>query len=448
MPKANAYPTKTLFIGMLTRDVSLEGAILDLIDNSIDSFLRVKRPDFIENPATLLQLDEGQTITDIGTVEIRFANDKFEIFDDCGGITYEDARDNIMRFGKVASDGKAALSVYGIGLKRALFKIGKTIQIISSHPSSRGFRISIDVNAWVRDDDPDTWYFDMKPLPKGAIADGCTKIVVTDLYPEILSQVMSGTFESRLHESIGEAYGLLPRGMINIRVNGVSVMMSEIVIRDSNDIKPAIRHLSIDGITCTVIVGATMRSAGGQAGEVAGWYIVCNGRVVLAADKTRVTGWGRELPSFHPKHRPFIGVVYFFSENAAALPWTTNKQGVHTESRVYQDAYQEMMQAARPVIRFLDRLYAASGEEPESPVQRDILRSASGVGLRSVASRQNASFYVSPKKKEPPTTVRVQFDVKIEDIERAKVALKKPNWSGRKVAAYAFEYFLRNECSE
>jgi hypothetical protein len=24
----------------------------------------------------------------------------------------------------------------------------------------------------------------------------------------------------------------------------------------------------------------------------AGWYVVCNGRVVLAADRTEVTGWG------------------------------------------------------------------------------------------------------------------------------------------------------------
>jgi len=38
----NAAPTKRLFIEMLTRDVSLEDAVLDLIDNAIDSVCRRK----------------------------------------------------------------------------------------------------------------------------------------------------------------------------------------------------------------------------------------------------------------------------------------------------------------------------------------------------------------------------------------------------------------------
>lgn len=38
-PQADARPTKRLFIQMLTRDLALEDAVLDLIDNSIDSLL-------------------------------------------------------------------------------------------------------------------------------------------------------------------------------------------------------------------------------------------------------------------------------------------------------------------------------------------------------------------------------------------------------------------------
>ena len=37
---ASAYPRKNFFIQMFTKDISLEDCILDLIDNSIDGFIR------------------------------------------------------------------------------------------------------------------------------------------------------------------------------------------------------------------------------------------------------------------------------------------------------------------------------------------------------------------------------------------------------------------------
>ena len=38
--KADASPTKAFFVNMITRDISLEDCILDLIDNSVDSAWR------------------------------------------------------------------------------------------------------------------------------------------------------------------------------------------------------------------------------------------------------------------------------------------------------------------------------------------------------------------------------------------------------------------------
>lgn len=37
----NSSPSKTFFIDMITKDVSVESAILDLIDNAIDSHKKV-----------------------------------------------------------------------------------------------------------------------------------------------------------------------------------------------------------------------------------------------------------------------------------------------------------------------------------------------------------------------------------------------------------------------
>jgi hypothetical protein len=43
--QADATPTKRFFIDNLTRDLTLEDAILDLVDNSIDAFVRTHSAD-------------------------------------------------------------------------------------------------------------------------------------------------------------------------------------------------------------------------------------------------------------------------------------------------------------------------------------------------------------------------------------------------------------------
>ena len=60
-----------------------------------------------------------------------------------------------------------------------------------------------------------------------------------------------------------------------------------------------------------------------------GWYVVCNGRIVLAADKTSITGWGTEAwPQWHPQYTGFMGIIFFSSRRADVLPLTTTKRSV------------------------------------------------------------------------------------------------------------------------
>src|SRR5271157_5108186 len=112
---ANDFPTKRFFIEMLTRDISLEDALLDLIDNCIDGYCRT----------TGLSLSSS-LISSTGNndkkyfVNLDITDTKFVITDNCGGIDYEEARKTVFRFGRIESHFHSALSVYGIGLKRAI----------------------------------------------------------------------------------------------------------------------------------------------------------------------------------------------------------------------------------------------------------------------------------------------------------------------------------------
>ena len=48
--KVDARPVKSFFVQMLTRDIALADAILDLLDNCVDGILRQKKDRSSEKP--------------------------------------------------------------------------------------------------------------------------------------------------------------------------------------------------------------------------------------------------------------------------------------------------------------------------------------------------------------------------------------------------------------
>ena len=75
-----ASPLKDLFINTLTQDVKVVTCILDLIDNSVDSYMRH-------------QINERRAI------DIKLSNERFLISDTCGGIGKDFLETNVFTFG-------------------------------------------------------------------------------------------------------------------------------------------------------------------------------------------------------------------------------------------------------------------------------------------------------------------------------------------------------------
>jgi hypothetical protein len=182
--------------------------------------------------------------------------------------------------------------------------------------------------------------------------------------------------------------------------------------------------------------------------DPAGWYVLCNGRIVVSADKSELTGWGvGGFPQFHSgKFRGFIGVAFFRSKEALALPWTTTKRGLNRESPVFQAARNRMLGAARPIISFLDSLY--KNEEHEEGEFRKIADAIRPVTLGAISHKSESAFTVRTRTRTARPEVSVQFDADRSDIDRIKKHLKKFSWSAGRVGSYTFQYFLDNECPE
>jgi hypothetical protein len=79
--------------------------------------------------------------------------------------------------------------VYGIGMKRAVFKIGNSINIRSTYKNKGkkldSFSVPIDVTDWLGKDDKASWDFDIAPAQP--LDSAGVEVTVTDLNSEIVT---------------------------------------------------------------------------------------------------------------------------------------------------------------------------------------------------------------------------------------------------------------------
>src|SRR4051812_14047774 len=91
---ARATPSKAFFIDMLTRDIGIADAILDLVDNAIDKAVKVEDLD------VTLWLQGETTPPVVGRrISVTLSAEAFAIEDTCGGITLDEAQNNVFLFG-------------------------------------------------------------------------------------------------------------------------------------------------------------------------------------------------------------------------------------------------------------------------------------------------------------------------------------------------------------
>lgn len=343
----NASPTKTFFVEMLTRDIELEDAILDLLDNCVDGIQRITK-------------DEQSSTNPYNNfwAKITFSNENFRIEDNCGGIPKEVAEEYAFKMGRPTNVKNNidrdvyTIGTYGIGMKRSIFKIGRSAEVISQ-TANESFKVTIHPEWLTRDND---WDLPFETISCSSEING-TSITVTSLYEGISEEFLSSksTLLDRLITKISRYYSFILHKGFTVTVNGKNVIPkswsllwggSEQLAKESI-IAPYLYKAQSNDVDVRLAIGF-YRSMPGEneiEGEIngtkrrseeAGWTIVCNDRVVVYCDKTFLTGWGETtIPRFHAQFIGISGIVEFRSKDSKKLPITTTKRGIDASSDIY-----------------------------------------------------------------------------------------------------------------
>lgn len=372
--EVKAYPAKRFFVEMLTRDIELKDSILDLLDNCIDGVMRERR-DHLEDARPY----EGFE------ARIVFDKESFSIVDNCGGIPKGVALERAFRLGRPDRETDKDLptvGVYGIGMKRAIFKMGREATV-ASHAADSSYAVDI-LPAWL-DDDTD-W---MLPITEIAAESGVlgTAVSVRDLYPGVSRLFSDATgFLIELKKSIAAYYGNIILKGFSVYVNGEKIIpitsafiLSQESFASGKGVVPYVYTGEFNGVSIDVVVGfyrnlptdeeQEASLAGRPTTEQAGWTLICNDRVVLYADKTKVTGWGEAgVPQYHTQFVSIAGVVSFKSKDASLLPITTTKRGIDGNSDLYLSVKEFMREGMKLFTDYTNKWKVPSADRPEMAV--------------------------------------------------------------------------------
>lgn len=370
----NFSPIKSFFVSMLTRDIMLDDAILDLLDNCVDGILRSGRTGG-EKPYTGFK------------AEIEFKKDSFSISDNCGGIPWS-LHEYAFRLGRASEsdrppDPAGTVGAYGIGMKRAIFKMGKRC-LISTRSGQDQYEVEITPD-WLRKDSE--WFIPVRSAKRSGEGDGTT-IVIGDLNDGISEKFTENAedFSSELVRKISGHYSFIIDKGFEVTLNGepIKPRTTKFVFRhdeEEHTIRPYIFKMESGGVKVFLAVGFTRgiptpseildeEKSPQYSSRYAGWTVICNDRAVLYCDRSEMTGWGEAgVPRFHTQFIAISGIVEFRSDVADKLPTTTTKRGIDASSTIYLQTKNKMRDGMRIFTDFTNK-WKGREEEAKALIQQ------------------------------------------------------------------------------
>lgn len=454
-------PSKYYFVQMMTRDIELVDAVLDLLDNCVDGALRSRSPKAAQNDSLAGYY-----------AKITIDSDKFVIEDNCGGIPWDIAHEYAFRMGrpeKVRDSAEGTIGVFGIGMKRAIFKMGRSCVVRTHHPKD-AYRVTVP-STWFTAPDEESWNFPSKPEKPFSKKFG-TRIEITEFDADTkLAFSRGSTFLRDFAAKVGESYSyIMAKGFeVHLNIHGQTPTVERKEMRlcfeedgDGAKIRPYMYEAHIGGVEVFMAVGfrtpldgeSGKDDDGGFRARDAGWTVVCNDRIVLCNDRTFKTGWGiPPVPSFHNQFSCIAGVVEFRSRDTKKLPVTTTKRGIDTGKDVYEFVRARMQEGVRMFTKntnewkgFEDKIRKRFDRAAflDLPALKSRARRLEFTKLAGQFVQRQLKPALPQRTAEEPSERRISFTRKVAEISRVSEYLfDTPSTPPAEVGEKCFEIMLK-----
>lgn len=336
--KVDTKPSKAVVVSSLTRDATIEACIFDLIDNSIDAAqAAAKERGDSDSDNPFLSDYTGYEI------DLKISGSRLSINDNCGGITVIALRQMVLRFG-VPSPREASIGAFGVGLNRAIFRLGTSVALTTDTGSERA-NLTFSTDSYLKSED---WDLPAVELTTTGIAG--TSIVISDPPEDIARQLADESWLSTFREETERRYARFLSKKLTIKINERSLTPKEVKIRDGGAFDKIYKvYKTTSGVSVHIEYGQHLRHRFTKedgysiqnnkelSGEF-GWTVLCNDRAVLISDRTDKTGWDSQ---WHTEFNGFVGIVNFTGPSNL-LPWSTTKVDVDLNNSSYRAALEDM----------------------------------------------------------------------------------------------------------
>src|SRR6185503_321819 len=350
---------------------------------------------------------------------------------------------------------KKSIGQFGIGMKRAFFKLGGHIHIKSVAPTSQ-YELTIDVNQWQKDTSAN-WRFEfdhgtLKEQLKNDKNQTGLNVLITQLSDDSNISFDDKNFVDRLQKEIALEHMLNINKGLSIEINDIKLTSNQITLVNDVNIKPTYWEKVGADQSVRVIAGISAKDA-----DEGGWYIFCNDRLIVAKDQTAQTVWtgskGDGVPKYHAQFHRFRGYAFFEANDSSKLPWNTTKTGMDMDSPYYKEVRAKMINMTRQVMDLLDKLKEEKEKgnpEDSQTLNKEVQKSLNSPMtvlevLKETVHLNNSFRYpvalFNPIKKSK--AVKITYQVSPERFEAVKQKLAKsdPN----EVGLSTFDYYYKNE---
>jgi len=434
---AIAQPSKSFFVNMLVRDIELGDTLLDLLDNCVDGILRNTDPD----PSEPRPYKHYYANFVIGP-------ELFQLEDNCGGIPIDLARRKAFAIGKpepiTGLDAKATVGMYGIGMKRAIFKLGQNAAVRSW--SDQPFIVTID-SEWLRNDNWDP--LPIEHLQESEFERRGTTVSVKELYLPIANEFRNKTFLTNFARRVSSIYALIIEKGFTVTVRGSvdEPVPSAIEAKPflllssepgSGGLAPIVYKGTINDVEVELFAGIyrnlpdeveqDLDEAAKNRTDDAGWSVACNDRIVIDKDRTWITGWGEgAVPNFHNQFIAITGIVLLRSSDPHLLPLTTTKRGVDHGTAIYSTVKDMMREATKKLTDFTNKWKKSEADladlykretspKPLSAIRDDLQRIPARTWPKDKEVQVYAQTLPTPKKES--SSARISFVAAKQDVQK------------------------------